>query len=914
MTGRPPDLPREPASRGFFERASVVWLVPVAAVAIALAVAWQNYADRGPLIEIAFDDASGIRAGETDLRYRDVSVGLVEDVGFSGALDRVLVTVRLEDDQIAPYVDGDARFWVVVPEVTARGVEGLDTVLSGVFIEGVWDTDPGGFVGSHEGLASAPLVRAGERGLRIRLRAATGASLTRDAPILFKGIEVGRVGRPELLPGGAAAQTEAVIYEPYDSLVTTSTRFWDTSGFSFSIGAAGAELDFSSVASLIAGGVTFDTIVSGGSPVDDDTTFELFPDEASARSSLFADEAGPVVNVAVIFDENVSGLEPGAPVDLRGVEIGEVANVTGLIDPLRFRDNRVRLLATLEIRPSRMGLEGAGGADEALDFLAGRVEEGLRARLVSAGLLSGGLRVEFVDVEDAEAAVLDLAADPFPIIPTTDNDIADVTASAEGVLQRISDLPIEELLARANGFLAAATELVGDEELGRVPGEVTGLIEEVRGVTGSDAVQALPERLEALTGELDAVLAEVRGIVADPALDTVPEDVAGLLDDARGLVGSEAAQGLPAALSDVAAQLQETSAALDAILSDPATVALPGEATGLVDDMRAIAGSEALRGLPDRLTVLVGDLQAAAIDIRTVTADPAVAALPGEVAALVDEARGIAGDPAVQALPERLDGLLSTLDETAGTLNALVGDEALQRIPGQASGLLDDVARITGSPEAQALPETIAALATDLGTATEAFSGIVTDLRAAETVKRLTEAIDATAAAADGVSGSVEGVPELVDRLNSVAARAETLPMERVADELARALEAAREVLDSDAARGLPDALSAALDEVEAVLSDLRQGGTVRNVNSTLASASEAASAVEEAAAGLPALADRLDVLLTRTDVTLQGFDQDSEFGRSLRRVLREVEAAAEAVRSFTRALERNPNSLILGR
>ncbi len=214
----PPDIPVKPLRRSIWERISVVWLIPVAAFLIALGVAWQSYSDRGPQIIITFDGASGVKAGETVLRYRDVNVGLVEKVSFSASLEKVDVTVRLDKD-IAPYVDGDAQFWVVRPEVTTQGVTGLDTVLSGVFIEGYWNTTPGGLVVTHEGREDAPLLRVGETGTRITLRVVGDAVMSENTPIVYKGITVGRTGKPRLNRAGTEAVSEAVIYTPHDALI-----------------------------------------------------------------------------------------------------------------------------------------------------------------------------------------------------------------------------------------------------------------------------------------------------------------------------------------------------------------------------------------------------------------------------------------------------------------------------------------------------------------------------------------------------------------------------------------------------------------------------------------------------------------------------------------------------------------------
>ena len=653
MTDQPPEIPRRPARRSLWQRLSIVWLIPLAALLIALGVAWQSWSQRGPLIEVAFEQASGIQAGNTQLRFRDVSVGVVEELGFSDSLGEVVARIRLQKD-LAPFVDDGARFWVVQPEVTAQGVSGLETVLSGVFIEGVWDNDPGGLVTRHQGLASAPLLRAGESGLRLRLVAGTGAALTEGAPILYKGIKVGRIGAPELSGDGAVAEASAVILAPYDRLVTTATRFWDASGFSFSLGSAGAQLDFSSLASLVSGGVSFATIVSGGVPVQDGARFELFSDESTARASLFADNLGPPLNVTVVFQENVGGLSVGAPVELGGVQIGEVANLSGAIDPQQYGDDAVRLLATLAIRPSRLGLSGETGPEEALGFLAQRVSNGLRARLASVGLLSGGLKIELVDVDDPEPAAMDLSAVPFPTLPSTESDIADVAATAQGVMQRVNDLPIEEVMASAIRFLDTATELAGNDALGRVPAEAEALLAEMRGLLGSEALQALPAQAGGLVAELDAAAGDLRGILAELETARTVERLLAAVDAAaaaaRGVeTGTEGVPALIDELTAVAAQARELP--LDTLTAELRTT---------VASARALLELEGTRALPEALGGALAEVEAALAELR---AGGAVAAVNDTLGAASRAAQAVETAAAeLPALTARVDALLVQAD------------------------------------------------------------------------------------------------------------------------------------------------------------------------------------------------------------------------------------------------------------
>ena len=344
-------------------RFSVVWLVPILALAVSLGIAYQTYAERGVLIEIAFDSASGIAAEKTELRYRDVTVGLVEDVRFSDDLGEVIAAVRI-DRNLAPYLDENAEFWVVRPEISAQGITGLNTVLSGVYIVGQWDSTAGAARTRFDGLENAPINNPDEDGTRVRLSARDSNSIIAGAPILYKGIPVGTVEAPDLAEGGEQVIITGFVRAPYDEIITSDTRFWNISGVSVSLDTSGVSLNFSSLASLVQGGISFDTFVPGGDAVADGTEFPLYADESAARSSLLNDPTAERLRALAVFDGTVGGLAEGATVRFRGVPVGEVDNVAMVAGE---RDGRkvVRMRAMLAIIPSRLGLSNEDGVEEA---------------------------------------------------------------------------------------------------------------------------------------------------------------------------------------------------------------------------------------------------------------------------------------------------------------------------------------------------------------------------------------------------------------------------------------------------------------------------------------------------------------------------------------------------------------------
>ncbi|KIN76177.1 intermembrane transport protein PqiB [Sulfitobacter mediterraneus] len=689
-----PDVSVSPARKVFLSGASVIWIIPILALLVALTVAWQSYNERGPLITVEFENGAGIQAGETELKFRDVTIGVVEKVGFTASLSKVTAQIRVEKD-VAPFIDASAVFWIVQPEVTAQGITGLSTVLSGVYIEGSWDDKIGAFANLFQGASEAPLIRPGQSGLEIAFRTTANGQLTDNAPILYKGIEVGRVGRAKIDPRNNYAVVEALIFEEHRTLVNNSTRFWDASGFSVTLGPAGAEIDFSSLATLVGGGITFDTFVSGGDRVQDGTVFEIFPDKETARNSVFnASEVTPL-KMSVIFEDNISGLVVGAPVELSGLKIGEVEALSGIVDYNQFGDSRVRLNVNLSIQPARLGLPVDVNAENALLFLQERVTNGLRARLASASLLTGGLKVELVMVEDAPPARLVADGDALPILPTTFSETSDAAATVEGVFTRINNLPIEELLNSAISFLNSAEALVTDEDLRETPQDLRLLLAELQGLVTSDDVQNIPVAL-------NATLTRVETLVA-----------------------------------------------------------------------------------------------------------------------------------------------------------------ALER-------------------------EQIA--------------------------ERLSAALEGATAAANSVTTSVEGVPAMVEQIQAVAAKAETLELNQLVDELTALTKSADAVIGTDAAVALPGSLKRALDEVNYTLQELREGGAIENVNKTLASARNAADNIAVSAKDLPNIVDRLTSLFAQASRTIEGYNKGEEISRSAQDTLRDIQKAADALASLARTIERNPNSLLLGR
>ncbi|MFN3279008.1 MAG: intermembrane transport protein PqiB [Paracoccus hibiscisoli] len=578
MTDTPPPLTpaspvRKTAARAAQAGINVIWIVPIIALVVTLGIAWNAFRDRGSVIEVEFADATGITPGDTSLRFREITVGRVEGVKFTEDLSRVVVSLRV-NTEVAQYIDDQAAFWIVRPQVSAQGVTRLDTVLSGAFIEGYWDADVTAPATRFVGLERPPLIRNDQPGTWVRLSMDSADGLSEGAPVLFRGVEVGRLENVRLDEASDRVLVDAFIEAPHDARLSSATVFWDTSGFSVSLGAQGVALNVNSLSSLLQGGIAFETFVSGGAPVQPGQEFAVQPDEGSARTARFEDDDTALLRVGMLIDDSLQGLERGADVQFQGLRVGRVTELA--VNLTDHGDGNVtpRQLVTMLISPRRMGLGDNSTADDALALLTEEVGDGLRARVASAGFLGTTLMVELVTIPGAEPATIDTETGPNPLLPSVEGDLDDFTASAQGLVNRIGNLPIEELLTSARDTLDSITALATSQDTRAIPLALREAIEggsvalsDIAAITGdlrqADSGQTLARMLDEASAAFTAVTEAAADVPAmvdqiDAAAAAVEEfgfaeislQAEGILADLRAMLGSQDAEQLPRNLSN----------------------------------------------------------------------------------------------------------------------------------------------------------------------------------------------------------------------------------------------------------------------------------------------------------------------------------------------------------------------------
>jgi paraquat-inducible protein B len=518
----PNDIPEAvvaPKKRGSLQ---IVWLIPIVAILIGGWLAVKSILEKGPTITISFKSAEGLDAGKTKLKYKDVEVGLVKTVTLSKDLGGVIATAEVVND-FDPHLLDDTRFWVVRPRISGGNVSGLGTLLSGSYI----GADAGRNGKSRKefvGLEVPPVVQIDTPGRQFVLRSDTIGSVDVGSPIFYRRLQAGQVQSYELDKDGKQVTVKVFINAPYDTYVTQNTRFWNASGVDVKLDASGIKVDTESLMSILIGGLAFET----PEPATGVTQSALTQAAAGATFALFENRAAAMKNpetevlkLLMVFNESARGLSPGAPVDFRGVIVGEVAAIQ--LDVNRVT-RRVENAVLVNVYPDRMRARSRQhivyeGAEKQREFMDAMAAHGMRAQLRTGSLLTGQLYVAVDFFPKAAPAKINWASAPAEI-PTVQGSLAELQQAIGSIAAKIEKLPLEQISADLRQTLQGATKLINNVDSNVTP-DLRHTLQASTKLMQNIDTSTLPELREALLdvrktlGSADRLLASNSPLQSD---------------------------------------------------------------------------------------------------------------------------------------------------------------------------------------------------------------------------------------------------------------------------------------------------------------------------------------------------------------------------------------------------------------
>jgi paraquat-inducible protein B len=434
---------------------SKIWLIPLIALLIGAWMIYYQWNNQGPLVTIEFDSAVGLEANKTKIKTRNVDIGDVKSITLKKESDGVLVTARINKDA-EHLMHKDNQFWVVTPRISINGISGLSTLLSGPYIE----VAPGKsltLATEFKGLDEPPLTPAGTPGLFITLNSDDEFAYEPGDPIIYKGLTVGKVEDIFFNLEERIVYYNAFVEAPYHELITENTRFWDVSGVRFDLKSTGVTVQTGNVETLITNGVSFavpDGMPNGG-PIQQRAFFDIYPSYDEASAARFKE----AVNYVIMISDTVRGLNVGAPVEYRGIQVGSVMAID-LQSPERddLLDEGYNIPVLFSIQPGRVGLpDNETGLAHVREQTAIWLQKGFRASLKTGNLLTGA---QFVDLQFYEN--LGPAKNErfliYDVIPTVSDEFTQITQKFTAILDRINQLPLENFAKDAHDMVLEFTD------------------------------------------------------------------------------------------------------------------------------------------------------------------------------------------------------------------------------------------------------------------------------------------------------------------------------------------------------------------------------------------------------------------------------------------------------------------------
>ncbi|HET7837889.1 MAG TPA: MlaD family protein [Variovorax sp.] len=437
---------------------SLIWLIPVVAALVGMTLVARILMDRGPEIVLTFKSAEGLEANKTVVKYKDVQIGTVTHIRLATDRSHVRVLVQLKKEASA-FTAQDTRFWVVRPRLDTSGISGLGTLLSGAYI-GVDAGTSEETSGEFAGLETPPIVTRDDSGRQFLLRAHDIGSLDIGSPVYFRRIKVGQVAAYELDPDGHGVTLRVFINTPYEKFVGVNTRFWHASGFDIDLNASGLKIRTQSLVTVLIGGIAFQAPDDQTGPVAaENAAFVLASDETTAMK----EPDGPSQTMLLYFNQSLRGLSPGAPVDFRGVVIGEVKSIGVEFD----RGERAfRMPVVIQVYPDRMRRRSTTDPDARISSFQRwqlLVSKGMRAQLRTGNLLTGQVYVAMDFFTDAKPAKLEPNQVPLEL-PTQPNRLDELQSQVADIARKLNQVPFEEIGADLRKSLASLDKTLNSTE------------------------------------------------------------------------------------------------------------------------------------------------------------------------------------------------------------------------------------------------------------------------------------------------------------------------------------------------------------------------------------------------------------------------------------------------------------------
>lgn len=443
-------------------RISIVWLIPLIALLTGIWLGYKAWSEMGPTIKISFKSAEGLIAGKTKIKYKNVEIGTVNEIELSPDMSHVILTANMVKSA-REYLTETTRFWIVRARVAAGEVSGLETVLSGAYI-GIDPGTGGTKAETFTGLEIPPVVTKDLTGRHFYLRADNLGSLDLGSPVYYRKMKAGSVISQKMDDNGQSVMLGVFINAPYDKFINQDTRFWNASGLDLTLNANGINVYTESFTTMMIGGIAFEN-PSGSMQapkVDEWQEFILYENYDAITKGSELQSA----SYLLYFTGSVRGLNIGAPVELKGIRLGQVTGIKMEYNP---ETKNVKIPVTIEMQMDRITVNGVRDTSAFIknhhgELLDGLVRQGLRAQLQTGNYVTGQLFVDLDFYPDVPQSEISWENYP-PVLPTIPTPLEKISNTIFSIVKRLEGLPLEKMGEQLYQIIDSLTETMKQTKL-----------------------------------------------------------------------------------------------------------------------------------------------------------------------------------------------------------------------------------------------------------------------------------------------------------------------------------------------------------------------------------------------------------------------------------------------------------------
>lgn len=492
-----------------------IWIVPIIALFIAMWLAFQYFSQLGPTVTITFESNQGLKAGQSQVKFRNVPIGKVESVMLDDDGEGVKVIARI-NKEAAAYLNENAKFWIVKPEVGMRGISGLDTILTGTYIE---LSGKKSVMNKSDFVGLKTAYIAPKSGDYIHLNAPTSYGIELGTPLYFKGMKAGHVEHVNISMDRKSIDIIIFVDKKYLSYIHEDTKFWVQSSIDVDYASGRLNINVAPMSHILRGGIEFSS--SGEDlkkKVPYDYIFRLYESNAIASEKKIGLGGSAMRDYYLEFNQTTAKLKIDAPIKYDKFDVGRVKDIA-----YRYDSKSHKLESKIVVSVDTSIFYDANEANRTgEDNLELAVKEGLKASLQAHDPISGLLYVDLAFYDDRSNRDI-IYGDKYALFPTMVTKDSGLMSGVNKLVDSITKLPLKELVVSIDNAINEFSGILKEnkESTNQMMTNLNTTLESINKMVGNKDFAKLPTQLSKSMIELQKTLKSLDNILKSNSNDSL---------------------------------------------------------------------------------------------------------------------------------------------------------------------------------------------------------------------------------------------------------------------------------------------------------------------------------------------------------------------------------------------------------